>query len=57
MLHNYYICSQQPTYLMEFRCNFHFIPVYTTLSNQWHSSSSESARDSDFRPHVIFVIS
>jgi len=24
-----YVCSQQPSYLMEFKCNFHFMPVYT----------------------------
>ena len=24
-----YVYSQQPSYLMEFKCNFHFMPVYT----------------------------
>ena len=23
-----YLYSQQPSYLMEFKCNFHFMPVY-----------------------------
>jgi len=24
-----YVYSQQPSYLMEFKCTFHFMPVYT----------------------------
>ena len=24
-----YVYSEQPSYLMEFKCNFHFMPIYT----------------------------
>ena len=29
MFYNYYVYSQQPTCLMEFRCNFNLMPVNT----------------------------
>jgi len=30
MLYNY-VYRQQPSYLMEFKCNFHFMPVFTEI--------------------------
>ena len=38
--------------------NATFTLCQSTLSNLWHSTvmTSESARVSDFRPHVIFAV-
>jgi len=55
MFYNY-VYSQQPSYLIEFECNFHFMPIYTL--NLWHSNSYgfSICKVSDFSPHVIFAV-
>ena len=57
MFYNY-VYSQQPSQLMEFRCNFHFIPVYIYFQTCGILTvmTSASARFSDFSPYVIFEV-
>jgi len=54
---NNYVYSQQPSYLMEFKCNF---KLYTGLHFQTYGIltivTSECAWVSDFSPHDIFAV-
>jgi len=52
MFSNYNVYSQQPTCLMEFECNFHFMPLYI-----FKLVTSEFSRVSGFSRHLIFGIS
>jgi len=52
MFHNY-VYSQHPSYLMELKCNFYFMPICTC--GILTVTTSESARVSNFSPHVIFA--
>jgi len=56
MFYNY-VYGQQPSYLMEFKCNF---LLYANLHSHTYGiltvMTFESARVSDFTPHVIFAV-
>jgi len=50
------LCSQTTAFLMGFKCNFHFMLVYTFRFVFLSVMTSESARVSDLSPHVIFAV-
>jgi len=51
-----YFYSQQPSYLMKFKCNFHFVSLHFQTCVILTVMTSESARVSDFIPHIIFAV-
>jgi len=53
MLYNY-VYGQQPSYLMEFKCNFDFMPVYTSYLRHSNSYDIWMCKDKWFQSTCYF---
>jgi len=51
-----WVYSQQPSYLMDFKCNFTYASLHFQTCAILTVMTCESARVNDFSPHVIFAV-